>query len=177
MKNRKRSAAYHGMVGTSEYGSWKGIKSRCYNPNACTYEYYGGRGITVCDEWKNSFRKFIEDMGRKPDSTYTIDRIDNSLGYCKSNCRWATKTEQVTNRRAIKSSRGLPVGVGLITIKNRKNKRAEGAKQFQVSISVKYKRIYIGSYHTKEEAYLAYKKAFKEIHGKEPVDNGHESIT
>lgn len=79
------------------YGTWQGMKTRCYNPNSINYKDYGGRGITICDEWKNSFKQFVTDMGLKPSSLHTLDRIDNDLNYNKDNCRWATPTEQANN--------------------------------------------------------------------------------
>ena len=81
-----------------EFNSWNGMFYRCYNTNCDSYKYYGGRGITVCDRWLNSFKNFLEDMGFKPDKSYSIDRINNDLGYYKENCRWATKLEQSNNQ-------------------------------------------------------------------------------
>lgn len=79
------------------YGIWKGMIDRCCNVKSKTYKYYGARGIKPCDEWLNPF-KFEEDMGDRLPGT-TLERRDNSKGYCKDNCYWATKTEQTRNRR------------------------------------------------------------------------------
>lgn len=83
----------------SEYNIYHGIKQRCYNKNNKYYSYYGGRGICMSCSWLNSFEKFYKDMGPRPSKNYSIDRIDNSKGYFKENCRWSTKTEQQINRR------------------------------------------------------------------------------
>ena len=82
-----------------EYYVWRGMKSRCYNKNNPSYKNYGGRGIQVCDEWRNSFLTFFADVGPRPTPRHSIDRIDNGNGYEPSNVRWATWCEQALNRR------------------------------------------------------------------------------
>lgn len=78
---------------------WANMKARCYNTNRSDYHQYGGRGITVCDRWLNSYVNFLEDMGPRPKGL-SLDRIDNNKGYSKDNCRWATPTEQNNNKRS-----------------------------------------------------------------------------
>lgn len=81
------------------YQTWDGIKKRCYQENATGYKNYGGRGIKMCDEWKNSFWTFVSDMGEKPFSACTIERLDTNKDYNKNNCIWATAEQQANNRR------------------------------------------------------------------------------
>ena len=83
---------------TVEYSTWIRMKERCYNPKSERYERYGGRGITVCSRWRNSFERFLEDMGPRPSRKHSLDRIRVNGHYEPGNCRWATETEQSRNK-------------------------------------------------------------------------------
>jgi hypothetical protein len=89
----------HGGWRTKEYRTWHNLKCRCLNPNNKDFPQYGGRGITVCERWVNSFEAFLEDMGHAPTKEHSIDRKNGDGPYSPENCRWATKKEQVLNRK------------------------------------------------------------------------------
>lgn len=100
---------------TSEYTAWLSARRRCFRPDRKSWKYYGGRGITMCDGWKDSFENFLADLGQKPSRIYSLDRRDvdghYSCGKCEqcvangwpANCRWATFREQAANRGKVEA--------------------------------------------------------------------------
>lgn len=98
---RKEASVRKGPSASSkpEYAVWAQMKQRCQNPNCPMFYLYGARGIGVCPEWQNSFQQFLFDLGPRPSSRHSLDRVDNCSGYSPSNCRWATAKQQSRNTR------------------------------------------------------------------------------
>lgn len=102
-----KSLAYHASHGesrrgewTPEYRAWSNMITRCHNPNATRYQNWGGRGISVCPQWRESFQDFLAHVGRRPTAAHSIDRYPNNDGnYEPGNVRWATKSQQRFNQR------------------------------------------------------------------------------
>lgn len=138
----------HGKSETKEYDCWVHIKDRCGNKNNKAYKDYGGRGVTVCNEWINDFNVFYLDMGNKPSLGHSIERINNEKGYYKENCKWATRLEQSRNKRVSKNSKSGVSGV-----------RFESWNKWCSYIGVDGKNIYLGSYERKEDAVNVRKEA------------------
>lgn len=116
----------HGMDGTPTYNAWAHMLTRCNNVRHKQYPEYGGRGIKVCDEW-HKFENFFADMGEKPDG-YSLDRIDNDAGYSKANCRWATITQQIRNRR--------------VSVKREHNGIMKSAAEIAAENGIKWRTVY-----------------------------------
>ena len=112
----------HGMSNAPEYGVWSAMKQRCMEPTDVNFKDYGGRGITVCDEWKNSFMAFFKDMGQRP-AGLSIERRDNNGNYEPSNCYWATHADQAINKRLMRNNTSGICGVSW-SVKNKSYKAA-----------------------------------------------------
>lgn len=123
----------HGKSKSPIYGIWANMLRRCDYPKADRYDSYGGRGITVCEEWRNSFEQFYKDMGDKPSREHSIGRIDNDGDYCPDNCRWETREEQSCNTTR--------------TVKAEVDGQVMTAKQISDKYSVPYHSI-IGRIHS-----------------------------
>lgn len=122
----------HGMSKSPEYRTWAAMLQRCYNPKSARYLEWGGRGITVCDRWKNSFENFLADMGKKPTFDHSIDRENNDGNYEPGNCRWATRSQQQLNKRP-PNTLNLTRGEDHWTRKDRQRARRIGAKNIKAS--------------------------------------------
>lgn len=130
------------------YQAWADMKDRCYNPNSSEFKRYGKRGITVCYEWKNSSKAFIDWALTFGDtSKLSLDRINNDLGYSPENCRWTDKSTQVQNTRMLQSTNTS--GYRGVSYEKRKNTWA-------AKISVNGKHIRIGTFKTAIDAAIAY---------------------
>lgn len=141
LKHKKHGQSFIDGKFTPEYQTWANMRKRCLNPNAEGYEYYGGRGISVCERW-STFENFFADMGKKPSPQHSIDRIDNNKGYYPENCEWADKTQQVINRRTPKNNKTGVKGVYW----------HKTAKKYQARISVDRKTINLGLFSDLEKA-------------------------
>ena len=112
------------------YVTWCEMKRRCYDSNYWPYEYYGAKGIKVCDRWLESFDNFANDMGERP-SGRTLDRINNNGDYQPDNCRWATRAQQQQNRRACKLT--MPMAREMRKLAAQGARQVELARRFDVS--------------------------------------------
>ncbi len=133
----------------SEYRSWQAMKNRCLKTNKKMRQYYYERNIVVCERWKNSFIDFLEDMGKKPTTKHTLDRIDNDKGYTPENCKWSTRQQQALNRRIYNLNDSNIVGVHYLKKSNR----------WRARIKVNGVSSWLGTFDKKEDAIAARKIA------------------
>jgi hypothetical protein len=130
----------HGLSKTPEYKIWITSKHRCFNAHYKTYSYYGGRGITMCSRWRESFKNFYADMGPRPSNKHSLDRINNDGNYEPDNCRWATHQQQMENRRAYSFSKIKGVCW------------RQKTKKWRVSILINGKKVHFGHFDDLNEA-------------------------
>ena len=124
------NAIKHGMTGTRPYRVWQNMHRRCREKNNKEYKRYGGRGISVCEEWK-SFEVFWEDMKEGYEEHLTLDRIDNNKNYTKDNCRWATLEEQGNNKR----------NNVLLSYKGETKTAAQWSRDLGINANIIYRRV------------------------------------
>ena len=139
----------HGLGSTRLYNTWSRLKDRVLNPKNKNYIDYGGRGITICGEWKNDFVPFYNwamTNGYEENKGLSIDRIDNDGSYCPENCRWTTQTIQTRNQRIPKNNTSGYRGVSFY----------KNYKMFVVKINVNKKRVNLGYFLTPVEGAIAY---------------------
>ena len=142
--NRKHNLTY-----TRLYEIWRNIKNRTLNPKNKHYNGYGGRGITICEEWKNDFMSFYNwamTNGYEENKGLSIDRIDNDGGYSLENCRWSTRTIQQRNRGIYKNNTSGYKGVSY----------RKGNNKYIAQITVNHKVIRLGYFKTPVEGAIAY---------------------
>lgn len=137
----------HGLTESPEYRSWDHAVQRTTNPQNDSYSQYGARGITICKEWLESFTQFYEDMGPRPAGT-SLDRINNDGNYEPSNCRWATRLQQITNQRI--RSNNTTGHKGIVALKSGK---------WTAQIGHKNKVYNLGTFKTIDDALKARKQA------------------
>ena len=135
----------HGLSYSSTYRSWQAMKSRCYNKNNIRYESYGGRGIKVCNRWRDYFENFYADMGERPKS-HSIERLDVHKNYSQENCVWLPRYMENWNT----TKKG-----GSYFNKNR--------NVWQVYVKRCKKSYYVGQFFTQDEALVAYTNAVEEF--------------
>lgn len=147
-RSRERRTT-HGMAGTPEFVCWRHAKDRCFNKNDKSYANYGGRGITMCERWRNSFENFYADMGPRPGPRYSIDRIDVNGNYEPGNCRWADDFVQARNKRMFRNNTS---GINGVYHKKKPNR-------WHAYIRANGKQLFLGSFKSAEEAEKVRKEA------------------
>lgn len=148
----------HGLSQTKVYRDYQNMLSRCYNTKEAGYENYGGRGIIVCDSWRESFENFWEDVKDQWYDGASLDRIDFDGNYELSNIRWVDYSVQIHNQRKRKNSSSKCKGVSW-------NKKAN---KWEAYISIDKKRVYLGLFPDEISAAMCYDDKSFEVYGDKP---------
>lgn len=149
----------HGKSGTLIYGVWSHMIKRCYKKSADSYSNYGGRGIKVCERWREDFRNFYEDMGDKPSSNSQIDRINNDGDYEPSNCRWVTPSQNCLNRRNKENKTGFknikvtPYGAYRARVVRERYERIS-LTRLDINDALKIRDLYIEEYNENPQKWI-----------------------
>ena len=151
----KKQLVKHGLYKSKEYKIWTSMLQRCTNPNASGYEFYGARGISVDPKWLD-FQNFYADMGKRPSSKHSIERIDNSANYEPCNCKWETANKQAINKRTRQDNKTGHKGIDWY-----------GSRQkWRTRITFNKKTLVLGYFDRIEDAIEARKKAEQKYHKK-----------
>ncbi len=142
----------HGMFYTSEYNIWAGLKKRCLRESNKDFYRYGGRGISVSQEWIDKFENFYRDMGPRPSKKHSIERRDNNGDYCNENCYWATRPEQYRNK-----SNNIK-----ITWNGKEQTLAEWSRELGIKYGTLHKRIFQDKLSI-EEAFTKKIRGYNEV--------------
>lgn len=136
----------HGMHATPEYRAWEGLIQRTTNPRHRSWKNYGGRGITVCQSWRDSFEAFFKEIGSRPGPEHSLDRYpDNDGNYEPGNVRWATRAEQEQNKRKREGCTSRYKGVYWYASKNR----------WAAEYKTKNQHVHLGYFELEEDAHIA----------------------
>lgn len=148
--------AIHGLSKHPLYHVWRGMLSRCYDTSHKSYVNYGGRGISVCAEWRFDVSKFIEDMYPNYEKGLDLDREDNDGNYCQDNCRWVARKVNLRNKRPPSDVSSKYKGVSFHKTKE---------KWTAFILDVNGKQIWLGRHSSEKEAARISYKAHKEYYG------------
>lgn len=130
-EKQRAAVTTHGMSQTTTWRIWRGMRRRCYDTNIQGYANYGGRGITVCDRWRDSFENFYADMGERPSKQHSLERRDNNGNYTPHNCYWATNIEQHNNtRRSV-----------FLEFQGKKQTITQWARELNINVATLYNRV------------------------------------
>ena len=158
IRPRKTKRRWHGFSETKEYKIWCGIKKRVNNKNSINYKNYGGKGVTICKEWSDSFLAFYKDLGPIPSNKHSIDRINPEGNYEPSNCRWANSFVQNINKKRASKYYGIYFH----------NKRLKWVARIYIN---KDKTLHIGEFTNPKEAAISWDKVALSLRGKDAILN------